>query len=107
MAKKIAQLRFPGSSIDFKNTDWSENLVENLGTIMQVGIYALPGTKFKISQNEGAEAALIINGLGIFNMDVTDHPINSIRLSKSSYDLMSNNQFIVIDLVYEEGINNV
>mgnify|MGYP003300334051 CR=1 FL=1 len=105
MAKKIAQLRFPGSSISFKDgASWSDNLVEDLGTIMQVGIYALPGTKFKISQNEGAEVALIINGLGVFNMDVTDYPINSIKLSKSSYELISNNQFIIIDLVYEEGI---
>ena len=48
MASKIKQIRYPGQELEF-NEGWSENIIANLGSVTQLGIYALPGTRFKIN----------------------------------------------------------
>lgn len=100
MNKKIKQFRFPNDPITFTG-DWSDNLANDLGQITQLGIYALPGTKFKINQilSDSVEE-LIINGYGTFSIDVEDKPITSISLNRNSYNNANNNHFIIIDMVY-------
>ncbi len=107
MASKIKQLRFPG--IDLTNWDqynWSDNLLQNLGKVTQLSIYALPGTTFKINQNGNITGeTLVINGSGKFNIDLADRPISDLRINKISYDNITNaNHCIIIDLIYEGGI---
>ena len=53
MNKKIKQFRFPETLLEdnfFTEDGWSLNLIENLGLVTQLGIYALPGSRFKINQ---------------------------------------------------------
>lgn len=52
MNKKIKQFRFPETLLEdnfFTEDGWSLNLIENLGPVTQLGIYALPGSRFKIN----------------------------------------------------------
>lgn len=105
MASKIKQIRYPGQELKFNN-GWSENIIANLGSVTQLGIYALPGTRFKINQaNSGSAEELIINGSGIFSINLEDRPINSISLAKESFDNIQTSQhFIIIDLIYKGGL---
>ena len=105
MASKIKQIRYPGQELKF-NDGWSDNIIANLGSVTQLGIYALPGTRFKINQaNSGSEEELIINGSGIFSINLEDRPITSISLAKESFDNIQPGQhFIIIDLIYEGGL---
>lgn len=109
MASRIKQIRFPGYII---NDDqwiedqsagkfWSPNLLEGLGSVTQLGIYALPGTEFKTNKN--IPQTLIINGSGLFSLNLEETPLNYLSLSKSSYDNIKQSQhFIIIDLIYED-----
>lgn len=107
MASKIKQIRYyPGQKLKF-NEGWSENIIANLGSVTQLGIYALPGTRFKINQaNSGSAEELIINGSGIFSINLEDRPITSISLAKASFDNINQlgQHFIIIDLIYEGGL---
>lgn len=112
MSSKIKQLRFPDIELEEKDfvDEWSENLIKDLGIVTSLGIYALPGSTFKINQTEliQNEETLVINGLGTFSINTEEHPIKSIQLSKESYNLISsNNNFIILDLIYEEVPQNV
>lgn len=115
MASKIKQIRFPGYPIsgdDYWKQDqntkkfWSPNLLKDLGSVIQLGIYALPGTEFRT--NENIEQTLIINGSGLFSLNVEEIPLNYLSLNKDSYDnTVQSQHFIIIDLVYEElGVKN-
>ena len=105
MASKIKQICYPGQELKF-NEGWSENIITNLGSVTQLGIYALPGTRFKINQaNSGSAEELIINGSGIFSINLEDRPITSISLAEESYNnIKSGQHFIIIDLIYEGGL---
>ena len=108
MASKIKQIRYPdpGQKLKF-NGGWSENIIANLGSVTQLGIYALPGTRFKINQaNSDSVEKLIINGSGIFSINLEDRPITSISLAKASFDNINQlgQHFIIIDLIYEGGL---
>ena len=107
MASKIKQIRYHylGQELKF-NEGWSENIITNLGSVTQLGIYALPGTRFKINQaNSGSAEELIINGSGIFSVNLEDRPITSISLAEESYNnIKSGQHFIIIDLIYEGGL---
>ena len=46
MASKIKQIRYSGQEELKFNEGWSENIIANLGSFTQLGIYALPGTSF-------------------------------------------------------------
>lgn len=82
---------------------WSENLIAGK-KVTELGIYALPGTKFAVNQ-KGNDENLIINGSGIFNLTFGDRPITELYLSEDSYNLCKNSShFIVIDLIYEEVV---
>lgn len=106
MASKIKQIRYPEQELKFNN-GWSENIIANLGSVTQLGIYALPGTRFKINQaNSGSAEELIINGSGIFSINLEDRPITSISLAEESFNniIQLGRHFIIIDLVYEGGL---
>ena len=107
MASKIKQIRYPGQQKLKFNEGWSENIIANLGSVTQLGIYALPGTRFKINQaNSDSVEELIINGSGIFSINLEDRPITSISLAEASYNnvVQLGKHFIIIDLIYEGGL---
>lgn len=110
MAKLIKQIRFPETTLDETNdftNGWSKNLIQDLGSVTQLGIYALPGTRFQINQTNINQAEpLIINGTGIFQIDVGDRYIDNLQLAQSSYRLVRNTtNYIVIDIIYEGGLD--
>ena len=107
MARKIKQIRFPGHDIDTwvldQNTgkEWSSNLFEGLGSVIQLGIYALPGTEFRTNKN--IIQTFIMNGSGLFSLNTEEIPLRYLSLSKNSYDNIENGQnFIIIDLIYDD-----
>ena len=107
MVRKIKQIRFPEQSGSIVFTDgWSNNLVQDLGNVVQLGIYALPGTQFRINQdvniNSLLNKELIINNSGLFSVNIEDNPIISIQLSENSYENIKEAHAIIIDLVYVE-----
>ena len=73
---------------------------------MQLGIYALPGSRFRINQaNTNKIEELIINGSGLFSINVQDRPINELSIWHEDYDKIGNH-YIVIDMIYEEVLGN-
>ena len=101
MAKQIAQLYYDGNSKPpFENgtqiEGWSTNLLQGLGSVTQIGIYALPGTQFKI--NKGSEQTFIIGSSGLFSLSINENPIKELYVN---YNLENTGHFIIIDLVYE------
>lgn len=109
MANKITQIRYTGDievdNLQFDN-GWSNNIIEGLDNVTQLGIYALPGTRFKINQkNSDTVQDLIINGFGIFSINLKDRAIKNLNLSENSYNkIKDGSHFIIIDLVYEGGL---
>lgn len=104
MAKTIEQLCFFGDeSIEFEENGYSTNLI-NGKNVIQLGIYAVPGTKFRINQIDSDNSKdLIINGSGIFSMNIENRPITKLSIFKNSFENIANSQHqIIIDLITEE-----
>ena len=108
MASKIGQIRIPGyTSLSFNSEGWSQNLLGSAGPINKLGIYAVPGTVFKIKQeqqNFDEPTLLTIGGTGLFSIDLDKHYISELYLSEASYKMLTEpaNHFIVIDYIYVE-----
>lgn len=83
---------------------YSKNLIPNDTLVMGIGIYALPGTTFQINQlNDKVSRPLIINGLGMFQMNVEDRPITKLFISENSFNNMKEYHPLIIDLICQEG----
>ena len=103
MAIQFTQLRYPSNNAPIFENGWSNNLIAGKNVI-QLGIYALPGTEFLVNQDNKVKGeSLKINGTGIFQINVEDRPITSLKLKESSY-ININEHFIIIDLIYEGGL---
>lgn len=120
MAKKIKQYRYYNDTNDsvtrnqplyVPDTDIVATYAhyvngEVFGTcfpILQLGIQALPGTKFYLNE---AVDPVIIGATGIYELDLT----NGIQISKISFahDSMENiknndNAFLIVDIIYDDG----
>ena len=109
MAKKIKQLRFYNSGsaqnepANSTTTDWATgNVISNFLPIVQLGIYAPPGTQFYV--NNGS--AIIMGYTGLFELDMSNGgEINYLRFDTSSLNLINSNSSaqIFVDIVYEGG----
>ena len=71
--------------------------------VTQLGIQALPGTKFYLNE---AVDPVIIGATGIYELDLT----NGIQISKISFDPKSmeiiknnDNAFLIVDIIYDDG----
>ena len=108
MAKKFMQINMTGPE-EYKTASTDEYV--NLLTAQQMssiviyglGIYALPGTKFKIFQQANTQATnpVIINNLGVFQIDLEENPIFNISVNKRD---IAEKQ-ILVDIIYQEGVN--
>ena len=111
MAKHIMQFRYYNDeqgnnqpeNLKAKNLVEKENNVFSKYTpITQLGIQALPGTRFIL--NENIEGPVIIGSTGIYELDLEGiSKINSLRLDPKSLDLIADNPnaFLIIDVIYE------
>lgn len=108
MAKKNAQIRFRGIAATV--TDGNQlvtgkvfdNYTKN-GGIEQLGIQAIPGTKFYLNNSPDP---IIIGASGIYELDVTNKAlIDAIRFNAQSIQNIkdSNDLSLLIDIVYREG----
>ena len=124
--KKITQLRFFGDSNGFLNTSdvnaiyhqMDENQPNSLSSldlssgdafvdyvpIIQLGIQALPGTKFNLNANLDP---IIIGVSGMYELDLTNSSavLTSLTFDKDSLDQIDKNPdgYLIIDIVYDDG----
>lgn len=108
MTKEFIQIKLsPNDSLEFnETTKYSKNLIPSNVLVMGIGIYALPGTTFQVNQlNDNISRPLIINGLGMFQMDVEDRPITSLLINKESFENIKEYHPIIIDLICQRGVN--
>lgn len=99
MAKHIAQFRLPGTDLAFIN-GWSENILK--GPATSLSIYGLPGTKFKITQNQSSHS-FILNNTGLFSVSFEEYPIKELYLNSDSYDIITtenSGHVLIIDYIY-------
>lgn len=109
-ASRMVQLRYytEGNANNYpSNITWPEfctqETFKKYSPITQLGIQALPGTRFYI--NSGINP-IIIGGSGIFELDVTNTSasITSFRMDQKSMELIRDLEtgYLIIDLVYGE-----
>lgn len=71
--------------------------------IIQLGIQALPGTKFNLNTNLDP---IVIGTTGIYELDLTDSSavITSLTFEQSSIEYIQSNPdgYLIIDIVYQE-----
>lgn len=110
MAKHIMQFRYyddeqvdNNQPKDLKRKDLETGAIFSKYTpITQLGIQALPGTRFIL--NENIEGPVIIGSTGIYELDLEGiSKINSLRFDSKSLDLIAKNPnaFLIIDIIYE------
>lgn len=106
MTKEFIQLKLsPGDDLNFNN-NYSKNLIPDNTLVMGIGIYALPGTVFQVNQlNDKVSRPLIINGLGMFQMDVESRPITKLYISETSFENVKEYHPIIIDLICQKGVS--
>lgn len=89
MARNIKQVCIPND----------ENSTGFTGIIYSIGIHALPGTEFKINNNENAK--FIVGPSGNFSMNFENNPISSIEWVSSPLNTVT--YPTIIDIIYEDG----
>ena len=110
MAKHIMQFRYYNE--EQANNNQPEDLnaeTLNKGTVFakylpftQLGIQALPGTRFFL--NDNIEGPVIIGSTGIYELELEGiSKISSLKFDSKSLELIANNPnaFLIIDVIYE------
>ena len=123
--KKVTQLRFFGNTNAYLNTSdrdviyhqLDENQPNSLSSIdlssgdvfldyvpiIQLGIQALPGTKFNLNANL---EPIIIGTSGMYELDLSNSSgvLTSLTFEKESLDQIDKNPdgYLIIDIVYQE-----
>lgn len=116
MAKRVKQVRYynNGSQNNYPNSSsggtvpYDRNLISGTAfskyvPILQLGIQALPGTKFYLN---GSNNPIIIGSTGIYELDLQGlTEINSLQFDASSIALIQNNAnaYLIVDMIYEDG----
>ena len=110
MAKHIMQFRYYNDEQGNNNQPEDLNAESlNKGTIFakylpftQLGIQALPGTRFFLNDNH--EGPVIIGSTGIYELELEGiTKINSLKFDSKSLKLIADNPnaFLIIDVIYE------
>lgn len=114
MAKQVQQFRFYSISEKSKNQPSSIN-VSNIVAgsvfapytpITQLGIQALPGTKFYLNNSTNP---IIIGYTGIYELDLEGiAEIHSLAFEKKSIEAINsiNNASLIVDIIYEKDGDN-
>lgn len=112
MAKHIMQFRYYNDEQDNNNQPedlkakdlekGENNIFSKYTPITQLGIQALPGTRFTLNRN--IEGPVIIGSTGIYELDLEGiSKINSLDFDPKSLKLIADNPnaFLIIDVIYE------
>ena len=110
MAKHIMQFRYYNDEQGNNNQPEDLNAESlNKGTVFakylpftQLGIQALPGTRFFL--NDNIEAPVIIGSTGIYELELEGiSKISSLKFDSKSLKLIADNPnaFLIIDVIYE------
>ena len=110
MAKHIMQFRYYNDEQGNNNQPEDLNAESlNKGTIFakylpftQLGIQALPGTRFFL--NDNVEGPVIIGSTGIYELELEGiSKISSLKFDSKSLKLIADNPnaFLIIDVIYE------
>lgn len=108
MAKLIKQIRYYNnenlnnnpSKLSYRSL-MSGTAFYSYTPIIQLGIQALPGTKFYLN---GSGNPIIIGSTGIYELNVEGlTEINSLQFDKSSLNTIDNNDnaYLIVDIIYE------
>lgn len=110
MAKKIKQFRFysDGNEKNYPSGITYRKLISGSAfsdyiPIIQLGIQALPGTKFYLN---GSANPVIIGSTGIYELNIQGlTEINALQFDPASISLINNNDnaFLIIDIIHEGG----
>ena len=126
ITRNIAQFRFFGDNNTYLNHADSTQLYRQIdenypngissldlssGTafidympIVQLGIQALPGTKFNLNTNLDP---IIVGASGMYELDLTNNSakITSLSFEQDSLDQITNNPdgYLIVDILYEGG----
>lgn len=109
MAKRVKQIRYykDGNGNNYGGPTYrnliSGSVFKDFVPMIQLGIQALPGTKFYLN---GSNNPVIIGNTGIYELDVQGlTEINSLQFDASSLALISNNAnaYLIVDIIYEDG----
>ena len=111
MAKQIQQIRYYGDKDIDKNypngvsyrTLASGSAFNKFIPAIQLGIQALPGTKFYLNN---AVNPIIVGYTGIYELDLNGlSEITSISFDGKSLQAIGNNNnaYLIVDLIYEDG----
>lgn len=111
MAKQVQQIRYYNETSRDKNypsgishrTLASGSAFNNYRPIIQLGIQALPGTKFYLNN---AINPIIIGYTGIYELDLNGlSEITAISFDSKSLDAISKNAnaYLIVDIIYEDG----
>lgn len=111
MANVVKQFRFYSDSDSSKNqpigatggTFVSGSVFENYFPILQLGIQALPGTKFYLNN---ATDPIIIGRTGIYELDLDgETEISNMRFDTVSVSNIANNvnAYLIVDIIFDNG----
>ena len=114
MAKRIKQFRFFGTADTAHNTPntnfqtlVSGNLFADILPILQLGIQALPGTKFYVNSST---SPVLVGVTGVYEMSLQDNTqITSLSFDGNSLQAISNSSTggLIIDVTYDNNNEGV
>lgn len=98
MALRFQQFTYTADKEEMVNGLKNGSLFSSMG-IQQLGIQALPGTKFYIN---GSNSPVLVGFSGLFNLDLTDQgEITELRFDLNSLKYIKNaNSILIIDIAY-------
>lgn len=118
MAKKIKQFRYYAENDTNANPNYTRNYPDSISArnlvsgsifatstpIVQLGIQALPGTRFFLNGNQ---YPIIIGNTGIYELDLQGQgEITALSFESRSINAIKENEnaYLIVDIIYEEGI---
>lgn len=101
MALRFQQFTYTADKEEMVNGLKNGSLFSSM-SIQQLGIQALPGTKFYIN---GSNSPVLVGFSGLFNLDLTDQgEITELRFDLNSLKYIKNaNSILIIDIAYTGG----
>ena len=107
--KKVKQFRYysDGSNKNYPNKLTKNNLlygdfISEFTPIKQLGIQAMPGTKFYINESD---YPIEIGNTGIYELELNiNTEVQALRFEAQSLSIIENSEtyYIIIDILYEE-----
>lgn len=110
MTKKIKQFRYYGerNSLNYPNTIskiklQSGTIFDDTVPIIQLGIQALPGTRFRINSNIDW---IVMGNTGIYEIDLANSSalITSLQFEPDSLEVVDQceDAYLIVDILYQE-----